>query len=330
MPQFSGPPSSTPTPAVRNDLLSAERFNATVRNQLDTRSIILSAHNFDGTHNALEVARGVGEVTQAAGTPSLRAGSSGLFTAVSGFTSAGTTGIATVTLQTSLLTGDHYTIRVTPADAASEVVPLMCTHELVSASQVKVYCWKLSSLAGNTWVLTDFNFAIAVHSERYGLSGTAWSLPAGVENENGLIANDANRLTEGVAGMYRYAQVGHSLAGAHIIREVARAWAQITWNGTAYALAAGSANVGATVTRVAQGRVNIDFSPGLTAPLQAFHWEGYDTVGGTANDFVIVNFPLSPYTGAVASFDAFIYRYDSAANTWAAADADFTFQVHSA
>lgn len=332
MPFPSGPPFVTPPVAARNELLDAARINQMVKNHLDTRGLILIGHNYNGTHNELEVARGVGNITESGGTPAVQSGSSALFTAVSGFTSGGTTGIATITIDSALLGGQNYCIRATPNDTGVELLPHMCTVEQVSATQVKVYCWKLASLAGNSWSLTDFDFSIAVHAQKYGLVGTAWSTPVGVEDENGLIPNDVNRHTEGVAGQYRYAKVGHSTAGAHIIREVARAWGSVLFDsaGPSYSKGAGSANLSSTVTRSSIGNVVINFSTPLTGPTQTFHWEGYDRGAGDIADFVIVNFAPSATSGSVTQLNVYIYKYNSGANTWAFADADFSFQTHSA
>lgn len=334
MPALLGPPFTAPTAAARNDLLSAERVNAMVRNHLDTRALVLAAHNFDGKHNALEVCRGVGAILDTAGVPTIESDSSNLFVSATGFTSGASpvVGVATITLNTDLLTGDNYVIRACPIDSLVENVPLVCNVERVSASQVRVYCWKLTSLAGNTWALTDFDFAIAVHSNRYPNTGTAWTSPVGVQNENGLIENDVNRQTEGVASMYRYAQEGHLSSGEHAIREVARAWGVVTWEAPDYVKVAGSASMSVTVVAVSTGIARVDFTAdALVLPMQVFNWDGYDTDAGQPNDLCITNFPASWYVdGATPSFRAYSYQYDPNTLTWARADTSFAFQVHSA
>lgn len=313
---------------ARQDPLGAHFYNWLLRNAAELQRMILRGHTADGAHNDLEVPRIIGGITNTAGTASVTAGSQGI-ASVAGFTAGGATGVATITLTAGLLGSEDggatypANIDVMVTDAAGETLPFLWSAEAVSSTQVKVRLFKLASLAGNTWNLTDATFNIAIYSPRHADTSTQLTAIADATYGNGLRVSKWNQLVTNLATQYTKMLVGHKTTGVHNVPHVARGWLKVTWSGAAFSIT-DDLNI-TSVSNPGAGRCGITHAVGPFAnPLWVFGRPG--ATSSSPETQYLITCPGF----AVSGMNVYCWKYDSGANTWSASECDFDLFIHSA
>ncbi len=315
---------------IRKDALSKPLMTSILRNMNYVQNVALAGHTPDGLHNELLVSRGVATVQRTVGAISL-SGNTSWITNVDGFTDRGAVGVATLTLSSGKFTLPMR-VDVTCTDTLCESKPYLATVEVVSATSVIVRTYSLTSALGaaNVWGAKDCTFSISIHSAPYTSAAAALTAITEPKFNDALESTVWNQLVANQATQRSNALVGHSSAGVHSVREVARAWARVGFNSgpVTYSLDANSTNI-SSVSRTSIGRCHITL-PGstYTLPLQICHRSGWasDNAAQTPSDLFIVNFPDSQVT--TTGLEAWIYKYDFAGKTWARADCDFDLAIH--
>lgn len=311
---------------ARKNPLGPALLNHLAENFFSVHDAFRYGHNPDGTHNSLDIPRGVALVQYSAGY-SLQGNSS----TISSVSSSGT-GVVTLTLAADKFS-TPMAVAAYPCANDQEAKPALIACEVVSATSVKFYLQSLSSAlgAGNAWALTDYTFSVAIHSAPYAFTGTPFSVPTAAARGEFLGAEAAryNRLVTNDGALRKAFTLEHTAAGEHSVREVAKAWAHVKWNGTALSLVANSTNV-TSVTRASQGDATVNFDT-LTEPFQVFVEYDFNRNTSPAGNFDTI------YAGGApdgnhnpTSVRVMTYAYDFSAKTWSRADTDFFISIYGA
>lgn len=316
------------TAKVRKDPFGFGLWNRLRTNLLDAQSLEKVEHNLDGTHNSLEVARAVGSVVWGGATYTL----SGFNAFVSSVASAGA-GIITLTLGAGKFSTNMVPM-VTAQGVNGESLPIIASARVISATSVEVYVRQLAALAGNTWNLADGTVAVALHASPYTAGGLS-AITSPLSKMRGQCvsaeAADWNTFVTGEATLRANQLVGHRSGGTHNIREMARAYAALKWDGANYSITSSSAGGVTAVSRVGAGIVDLTLTGAgaFALPMQVFGEVDYArNNGGSFGDLYVIDFPTSQMTAT--NVRAYIYKHDFAANNWARADTNFYAAVHTA
>lgn len=283
-----------------------------------------------GEHNAAEIPRTVGSVYTTVGPVyNLEGFRYGSLAGGAGVHNPAV-GTLILTLGSGLMLYQHNSVQVTNCSESGISKPCVTQAQLNDDTTVRFYSKFLSSAlgAGNTWAAEDGHFVAAVYAEPLPDAEVFPGYPhlkgeflsSAITDLNAtIIGSDITR-----AGML----VGHSAAGLHTAREVARTYAAIEFSTGAYRLLDSSArNVCATVTTIGVGICELTFTNAWTLPAQPFVMVDYArNNSGAVADFYVVCCPRSLITTTKVRY--YIYKYDFAALTWARADTDFFTVVH--
>lgn len=209
--------------------------------------------------------------------------------------------------------------------------PCIVGVQVVSGIDIRFYSHFLSSaLGGNaTWAADDAAFAWAIHgtprSQRAGMQ-----LPGAWSRGEGLRFVEYNQQMRAASDLYANLGQGHvQSTGAHNTRVVPKAYAHVVWNGgVSYAKVEQDPNNHvASITRVGQGHVQMNFATAWALPMQPFFCVDYPrSSGGVANKHWNIVAPRSLQT--TTRCELYIYSYDVAGNAWNRDDTDFWVVVH--
>lgn len=315
---------------ARKSPLGFAGLNGLVSNLSDTVRHFNEEHNADGTHNSLEVARVCGTVVWTAGAP-------GAYT-LSGFNSYASlavghnpaTGRLILTLDSARVSAPMV-VACTAQDNQGEGKPLMVTPKAtIGVSTVEFHLKELTSALGgsnnNTWAARDMTFAVRISSNKHAHSGTPFDMPTLI-TPGSFLGDEANERLNGLirqTGKLRKSfLVGHTTAGIHAIREMAKHWAYASYSGGSYSLDAGNVS---SVSSGSAGQVEINFASSTT-PYQVFVALDYTRrAGGSANEFYVVTAPVTHMSATKVRL--YFYRYDFSAKSWGRADTDFFVSIH--
>jgi hypothetical protein len=194
---------------IRKDPLGFSGFNTVNENQASNERLMLVDHTPDGLHNSLEVPRAVGLIRYTGGAYVIHSSSSSFISSVA----TPATGTCTITLTADVFQ-TPMAVRITPMDSTGDSLPWLPTHEVVSATSIKVYLKKLSALSGDTWNNTDGSFAISIHSAPYYSSATPLTRPSDLVRGATRAAATWDPLIENQAKLRSYQSTEHT-AGVH-------------------------------------------------------------------------------------------------------------------
>jgi hypothetical protein len=195
---------------------------------------------------------------------------------------------------------------------------------------VQVYLKELSSSlgSGNSWAAADASFDIALHSEP--LSKGAWLAGPAMKLRGSYLteqSTDWNAMLKAHGQLRKTQLAAHTSTGAHNVREVAKAYANIQYDsgGVAYQLATGgySSNM-SSPGRTSTGIALVNYSS-LTTPTQAFVCPDYQRFAAGDNT---ARYVMHAAQSSSTRTTVYVYQYDPVAKTWARADADFFIAVH--
>lgn len=307
---------------ARNDKFSFALLNQLIENQQWNEGIQSSDHAFDGRHNVLEVARAVALVSWNGNNYELK-GNSEFITNVGRVS----TGIVEIQLDQDFFV-EPMAVRLFPMDLGTESVPFRHQYKVLSIAELQVFTHRLSSLGGNTWFPADGSFAIAVHCARYAPDFFASPVPSvdfakrgdtlGFAKVNQLIANQAT--------LRQRMLLEHTDTGEHNARVIARGFARVSWNGSAFVLEDAEGVDSVTTLGTGICRLNLTADK-FDTPMQVFGQADYDrSGGGTVLDLAMACAPESAQTASQQ--DVYLYGYDSGDHTWDRANVGFAVSLH--
>lgn len=197
-----------------------------------------------------------------------------------------------------------------------------------TASPVYFFCYALSSAlgsgTGNTWALEDANFDAAVHSSPVA-PGSLASAYGQLARGQGLRTTLWNGLVSEMSALYKAYISGHAADGEHDVREVAKAWARVSWDGAAYAI--DRAEGITAVSSPSTGQVQLTLSPTLTTPLQVF-----PVITESSTNSGIICCPRSARSSSAITLYLYRRTFNLAASPptagWNRGDFSFTVSVH--
>lgn len=310
-----------PTKA-RKDPLGPVYLSALKSNMGWMRSLMQVEHMTSGEHNTRRVPRACVSIIWSGATYSISPSSSDV-------TAVANPAVGTITLT---LAANRFTTDIRPQinfkGTGVATKPWMTGFKVTSATSVTVFLKQLSSAlgAGNAWAAADGSFDIALHSDP--LNVGTWSTTQANHFRGDTLTDggtDWNALVQSHGDMQASLKAAHTAAGAHNVREVAKAYGNVLWGGASYSLAGSpghSSNVSG-VSRTSAGIIVVTFSS-MTTPTQCFPCPDYGrTIGGDPGLYKVQAAQTSATTSTV-----YIYKYDTVGKTWNVADADFFFALH--
>ena len=276
-----------------------------------------------GEHNAWEIPRSVVKINGAGTTITP---SSSDVTAVT----RPATGQYVLTLAADRFTTD---MRLQINVRTDGVKPFLTSYQVMSATSVEVYIFKLSStlgVAGNTWAAANQDFDVAIHSEPLAL-GSWNSLPVGWAREDYFDdrATGWNTLVQESSEIQKMLTYEHTSAGVHNAHSVAKEWGRVVnSSSTGYTTLEG--DFGVTPTRVSAGVVQVTHSSWTN--LNYFPCVDYRRYlefqgGGSAGDNGIEHI-IDVKPDSATQFTAYIFKWDATNAWWQVADSDFYVVVH--
>jgi len=302
------------------DPFGPQRYNSLVSNLRYVRANFDAEHiRVTGEHNVWEVPRVCRSINGTVVSPS-----SSDITAVANPAA----GEYDLTLAAGRFTASR--IRVQVGAPGADLKPWAVNAEIVSATSIKLRFQKLTSAlgAGNAWAATNAApFSVAIHSEP--LARGTWAAMGGLRNAGVALSGDTSatqaewsHFPRESAAAYKALTAAHTSAGVHNVREVARYYGLCSYDPvTPKYTVSGSAALGA-VSRTSAGIVVVNYTA-LTTPVSAFASPMFAASGGTTGDTYLI-----ASTPGVSSTTFYLYKYNFAAKTWAAADGDFFFVIH--
>ncbi len=287
---------------------------------------------FAGEHNAAEIPREVGSCYLTAGPTGNKEG----FRYATSVLWSGT-GLIQLGIDNTLYpSATQMALQVQNCSENGANKPCITSAKIASTSVIEFYSKKLTSAlgAGNAWAAEDAPFCAAIHAP---------SLPGGTRAVEGLAKNRGDWLTDPSTDLNQQVQsdadlrakfladsVGatHTTAGVHVCREVARAWASISYSAGAYRILDSSArNPCTTATTLGTGICRLTFTNAWALSAQPFVMTNYAVSnGGAIGDIYVNSTPRSLIT--TTTVDIYLYKYDPVALTWARGDTDFFFVIH--
>lgn len=321
-------------PRVRKDPLGPQGYNSLISGFRWVEGLFGREHiHGTGEHNATEIPREVGSVYITAGPTGNKEG----FRYVTAATrsAVGTIQLATDATKYTFL--QQMGLQVGNCSETGITKPCITQALILSSSSIEFYSKYLSSdlaggaAPGNAWAAEDANFVVGIHG--LPISPGATATESGLVIKGNTFSDATARWNAHVAadaGLRSDFRVEHSVAGVHTNREVAKTWAsiQVRLGGGAYTIADSSArNPCVSATYVGAGIVDLTFPTAWALSAQPFVMPDYDRInGGAPGDIYVICTPRSAITTTVVR--AYIYKYDTAALTWARADTGFFIAVH--
>lgn len=304
---------------ARKDPLGAETLNLLRQNILTIDAFHGVEHDYDGQHNALEVARTQGYVNYSSGY------TLSFFNANAASVASGSTGEVTITLASGKFTTGMLAL-VSPASEDGANVPVRAGVEMPNATTLKVYLKKLASLGGNSWSATDCPFDLGIWSPPYPNSAPLISPLA--EWTRGETVRGYSRWSAYPTSQGQQAKalgLEHDGSGFHNVRTIAKDTSLVTWDGAAYALE-NDLGYFASVSRTSTGIVEITWSKSISDYSIFVDCDYARAGGGSIGDF---NYAQSPVGGrGSTTCTIYLYQYNYSANTWARVDCDFFVSLH--
>lgn len=309
----------TPLPARAADDILGPNYLSMLRNNLyHLRSMAEPEHlPSTGEHNAWEVPRVEAQIGTSSASPSTSD-----ITAV--------TNPATGTYALTLASGRFTTsMRITVAPSREDAKPYLASYRVVSATSVEIYNKKLTSTlgsAGNTWAAVNDPVNVTIHSDPLALTAWGAQAPNPFVRGSGLIGGGSgldswSRYVRTMGDLNKILLVGHTAAGEHNVRNVAKVCGRLTWNGSAYSY---SESLGvSSINRVSAGIVEVNH--GTLSSQHAFCAPDYQrTNSGSPNVPFIVLGKASGTTKTIM----YLYAWDQTNGWWQVADGDFFFTIY--
>lgn len=289
--------------------------------------LLTNANGAYGEHNAREIARASAQVVYSAGYT--LGGSEAYLSLAGGHNPAVGTLILTVTA--GKLTSGKVAVQAQNMSESGLVKPALTIANVTSATTVTFYNSYLSSAlgAGNAWTAEDANFHAALHSEPQLNPLFSSTLTAALKGRGLRAAAVWDELIQRTGDLYYVHDQFHvPSSGEHDDMRIAKAIAHIEYSGGAYRAVSSSHNEGiGSITTVGTGICRVALSPSLTAPVSPFVMVDYArNNSGSAADFYVACTPLS--VQSTTQVEVYLYKYDTATDTWARADTDFWVVVH--
>lgn len=280
-----------------------------------------------GEHNAAPVPREVGSVYITAGPT----GNKEDFRYVTGATRSALGTIQLATNSAKYLSTGQMALQVTNMSETGITKPCLTTAAISSTSLIEFYSKNLSSAlgAGNAWVAEDAHFCAAIHGDPLVQAAVAAVPVRYLKGEYFTdTANDWNSHVIADAGLRAAFLAGHSTAGVHTVREVARTWAQIYYSGGGYRVRTQSPrNPVSAITTVGTGHCRLAFTNAWTLSAQPLLMIDYArSNSGSLGDIIVGSCPRSLVSTTQVEY--YFYKYDTGAKTWARYDTDFFTAIH--
>ena len=322
------------TAKIRKDPLGFAAYNQLLSRHRWAESMFMREHvstdvgGGAGEHNAAEVPREVGSVELSAGP----AYTTHNFRHATGATRSAL-GTCALALDSNLYTDSaSMTVQVQNMSENGIGLPCLTAFSITSTAEIKFFHQILDVAlgAGNVWAPEDADFCVAIHGAPLGvgLPGTLGDMKSRGSQLSEL-STDYNQQVQFDADLRAKFLLDHSAAGLHVNREVARSHAhvQVHAGGAAFDLTSTGTRNPLTVSRVALGNARLPNATAWTLDAQPFVMLDYQRAnGGAETDTYVCVTPRSLVT--TTTVDVFIYKYDFAAMTWAAADTDFRIVVY--
>jgi len=313
---------------ARKDPLGPGYFNALAMNQTALDDFHVAEHLDSGEHNAAEIARTMGRIRYNAGAYSLEG-----FNGYASGTTNPAVGDVQLVLNAGAFVSTSMAVDCTNMSETGSSKPCMTTVNVVDDTHVEFFSKYLSTalgVAGNTWTDEDCNLSVGVHSlPLVGDAYTAVSIPALLSREAWLTKTNYNNLVTADSQLRARYLTTHTAAGAHNVREVAKASGYIYYSGGTYVAAADAVNFG-TVTKNGTGDVTVAYGSTLTSPVQVFVQVSYPRTAGLSTGFAIYGLGCPRSTCTTTDVRLYFYGYSTSTNTWSRADCDFLLSVHGA
>lgn len=329
------------TTRIRKDPLGSAGYNQLtqrfrwVENMFSKEHLLQTGDDVGtaGEHNAIEIPREVGSVYFTAGPTG----------AVEGFRYAtGATRSAAGTIQLALNPDpypsmDSIALQVTNCSENGASKPAITHATIVSTSRIDFFSQYLTSAigAGNTWAVDDANLCVAVHGPP--LLGGGRSTPGTSKIRGNWLTEDAADINATIEAdtllREKFLDDGigdsHTTAGAHACREVARTWAEVSFNGAAFVTVDSCAdNPVVATTTVSGGVCELEFDNAWTLPAQPFvstDWR-VDSGAGDYEDMFVVCCPRTEIT--TTKVRVHFYRYLPGSLVWENRDTNFFIVVY--
>lgn len=308
-----------PLPARQWKDLLGPNYLAQLRNDLYwLRSLAEVEHlPSTGEHNAWEVPRVEAQISTTTATPSTSD-----ITAVTN----PATGTFALTLAGGRFTTD---MRITVAPVREDAKPYLATYRVLSATSVEIYNKKLTSTlgaAGNTWAAVNDAVNITIHSDPLALTSWGQQAPDPFVRGSGLIGGGSgldswSRYVKTMGDINKILLVGHTSAGEHNVRNVAKVCGRLTWNGSSYSY---TEDLGvSSINRVSAGIIEVNHSSLSSA--HAFCAADYQrNNSGSPNVPFIAIGKASGTTKTIM----YLYAWDQTNGWWQVADGDFFFTIY--
>jgi hypothetical protein len=300
------------TTKARKDSLGYGFLNQLYGNGLIIDGLAAKEHADDGSHNSGQVFRAVATVTYSGGYT--LAGESASILSVS---SSGA-GIVEITLDPDFFVLPMVVTLGLGAAQSNERGYCM-TYKVIDTETIMVY---LNHVVASVWTPADVTFFIGISCPA--IDETASPLTEISPRIRGMAHDFAtwNSFVERQAIQNERLLVGHTAAGAHNVREVARAWGYVEWDGvSAYSLVA-SEGID-SINHDDVGEVTVTLDAGLvTGDVQVFSSCGPQD----SDELHQVGFPA--FAMGTDYVKAHILKNTAGGNSWAVADASFWLSVH--
>lgn len=302
---------------IRKNPLGPGTMNALVDQLAYVKSMAAAEHIISsGEHNAWPVPRVVRRVSGTSVTPS-----SSDITSVTN----PSTGRYVVNLAASRFNAD---MRVQINGGGDGTKPYLWSWKKVSATQLEVFCQKLSTAlgaAGNAWAAASADFDLAIHSVP--LAAGAWSLAHPSYWTRGANLDDGTATWNGLVRAMNDVQLvlaaEHTTAGEHNVVQVGKAAAKVVWDsgGTKYDFK-GSYPGMTSLSRTSTG-IAVVTHDSYTTPCMAFICPDYDRFSsGAGTSQFIINAVQTSATQTT------VYGYAWDGSKWNRADGDFFIVIH--
>lgn len=316
---------------TRKDPLGPGYLNALAMNQIAIDNLHVVEHLDSGEHNAAEIARTMGRIRYNAGytlegfnSYASLSGGAGVYNPA--------VGDVILTLSSGCFDSDFAIFDVTNMSETGSTKPVTTSCYAVDDTHVEFFSQYLTTAlgaAGNAWAAEDCNLSVAVHSTPLTPPGfTSVGVPAALTSGAWRTKTNHNNLVQANSELRARYLATHTSAGAHNVREVAKAQGYFNYSG-GYSAAADAVNIG-TVTTNGTGDVTVAFGSTLSSPTQVFVNVTYPRTAGLSTGVAIYAVGCPRSTCTTTDVRLYFYGYNSSTNVWNRADCDFFLSVHGA
>jgi hypothetical protein len=331
-----------PPDLARKDALTPQLYNRMRDNGRYVEAEFRSEHiRSSGEHNTPLIARTLGTLRYSAGyslqgfnSDAVLAGDVGVYNP--------SVGRVFITLPFSRgYSASDNVLMVQNASATGASVPCFSDARFFDDRHVEVYSYKWNAALGaaGSWLGEDASSYVAVHGEVL-QQGPLEDFGGARGGGQGLRVTDYNKVVQGYADLevaYDVAHRDNFASGSHNVREVARSWAHVQFDGTsAYTIVEEKHDDSETrvvsITRSSAGQLLVTLNVAVATPMQVFvdcDWSRL-TAGALNTDLFmgcVVNEGGGSWPDVIPLY---IYKRGKSGNddTWARGDTDFQIWIH--